>query len=148
MGADPDDAHFRTGAFENLRGVIAVEMTLAAATTEEVIAARCGEIVNQQQAQVLDNRDGAGGELALGAIFSDDQLVAHFAFAEINILGFEGTGFVDPTGRIETDAKQCAVSFRMGVIGEPFAKQKLDFCDGENFGATVTVDFHCPLPEL
>ena len=73
-----------------------MDVTSCAATAEEVVGAGRRKIVHQENSQLRDNRDGAGGQFAFGAILANDQLVADYSFTDVHILGFEGAGFVDP----------------------------------------------------
>ena len=90
--------------------------------------------------QVGDDGDGAGGEFAFGVAFADDDFGADVAFCVDDIALAEGDGFGDPTGGVETDGKEGAIS--RGIDGEALIKQKLEFGDGEDFCLPVAIDLH------
>jgi hypothetical protein len=72
-------------------------------------------------AKIGDDGDGASGELAFGVAFADDNFGADVAFGVENVASVEGDGFGDPTGGVETDGKQGAIS--RGIDREALVKE-------------------------
>ena len=58
----------------------------------------------------------------------------------------EGDGFGDPTGGVETDGKEGAISG--GIDGEAVVKEELNLGSGEDFGLPVAIDFHGFSPSI
>ena len=72
-------------------------------------------------AEVGDDGDGAGGKFAFGVAFADDQFGADVALGIVDIPFGEGDGFGDPTGGVETDGKEGAIS--RGIDREALVKE-------------------------
>ena len=107
---------------------------------EEVARIAARGIGGEFGAQIGDDGDGAGGELALSIALADDDFGADCAFRVEDIALSQGDGFGDPTGSVETDGKQGAISG--GIYGEAFIKEQLNLGDGEDFCLPVAVDLH------
>ena len=107
---------------------------------EEVNGVGARGVGGEFGAEVGDDGDGAGGEFAFGVAFADNQFGADVALGVVDIPFGEGDGFADPTGGVETNGKQGAIS--VGLDDEALIKQELEFVSGEDFGLTVAVDFH------
>ena len=107
---------------------------------EQVGRIGAGGIGGEFGSQIRDGGDGAGGEFALGVAFADDNFGADVAFGVENIPLVEGDGFGDPTGGVEADGKQGAISG--GIDGEALIKQQLNLSSGEDFGLPVAIYFH------
>ena len=63
---------------------------------------------------------------------------ADSARVRVDILDHQGTSFGNPTGRVETNSKQCAIA----TGKQTFVEQKLDFLLREYFGKAVPFYLH------
>ena len=71
--------------------------------------------------EIFDRRNRAGGEFTLSVALTDDDFGADVAFGVDDIAFVEGDGFRNPTGGVETDGKQGAIS--RGIDREALIKE-------------------------
>lgn len=88
---------------------------------EEVDGVLSGGVGGEFGSKVGDGGNRAGGEFALGVAFTDDNFGADVALGIVDIPFGEGDGFGDPTGGVETDGKEGAIS--RGIDREPLIKE-------------------------
>ena len=96
-------------------------MTFAVSAREEIASGVSWLILFEPDFQILNDGNGAGGELSFGAAFSDDQFGTNPPFGIKYILDVKGDALVNTASGVETDGEESSISD--GIQGKTFIEE-------------------------